>query len=94
MQEADLLVAEEVPTSGEIDSRSFSGRGVRDGYGHWGATPEGGGFVSIDLGCHQNDEFWLHLHLTRAELQAMLDALPEPVVVPTEPCPWGWDKLG
>ncbi len=68
------MVADEVETCGELPERSFTGRGVRAGYGHWTACDEG--IVSIDMADNRNDEFWLHLHLTRADLQAMLDALP------------------
>ena len=75
MEGADLLEAVEIETTGEIDRRSFCGRGCNAGYGHWNADPDSG-MVSIDLADSRNDEFWLHLHLTRAQLQAMLDALP------------------
>lgn len=85
MNEADLLEAVEIPTTGEIEKGQFSGRGVRDGYGTWNACPEGGD-VSISLGCNLNDEFWLQLRLDRATLQAMLDALPAPG-------PRGWDHV-
>lgn len=75
MNEADLLVADEIETCGELPERSFAGRGVREGYGAWNADPEAG-TVSVSLGCGRNDEFWLDLRFTRATLQAMLDALP------------------
>ncbi len=76
-----LPVAGEVPTSGEISRKggAICGRGMSAGRGNWFVVDDGDAgpaVVTIDIDDERNDEVWMHLHLTREQLQAMLDAMP------------------